>query len=102
MKQVINILLVLAVLAFLIGTLARFLSDGVLIGNEAVVYCPAFPSESVTKLAVCPGMAYHVPPPVSDIVPSANSLLPVPDTPVPPNTESRVTVNPWLRLTYAG
>ena len=38
MKQVINILLVLAALAFLIGTLARFLSDGVLIGNEAVVY----------------------------------------------------------------
>ena len=38
MKQVINILLVFAALAFLIGTLARFLSDGVLIGNEAVVY----------------------------------------------------------------
>ena len=38
MKQTINILLILAVLAFLVGTLARFFSDGGLLGNEAVVY----------------------------------------------------------------
>ena len=38
MKQTTNILLILAVLAFLVGTLARFLSGGVLMGNEAVVY----------------------------------------------------------------
>jgi len=38
MKQLANILLALAVLAFLTGTLARFFSDGVLLGNEAVVY----------------------------------------------------------------
>jgi hypothetical protein len=38
MKQTTNILLILAVLAFLVGTLARFFSGGVLLGNEAVVY----------------------------------------------------------------
>jgi hypothetical protein len=38
MKQAVNILLILAVLSFLVGTLARFLWDGVLLGNEAVVY----------------------------------------------------------------
>ena len=38
MNQIVNVLLILAVLAFLVGTLARFLSDGVLLGNEAVVY----------------------------------------------------------------
>jgi len=38
MKQLANILLSLAVLAFLAGTLARFFSDGVLLGNDAVVY----------------------------------------------------------------
>ena len=38
MKQLANILLALAALAFLTGTLARFFSDGVLLGNEAVVY----------------------------------------------------------------
>jgi hypothetical protein len=38
MKQLTNLLLGLAALAFLIGTLARFLSDGLLFGNEAVVY----------------------------------------------------------------
>ena len=38
MKQTVNILLILAVLAFLVGTLARFFSGGVLLGSEAVVY----------------------------------------------------------------
>ena len=38
MKQAVNILLVLALLSFLVGTVARFLSDGVFLGNEAVVY----------------------------------------------------------------
>lgn len=38
MKQLTNLLLGLAALAFLIGTLARFLSGGMLLGNEAVVY----------------------------------------------------------------
>ena len=38
MKQLINVLLGLAALAFLIGTMARFLSGGFLLGNEAVVF----------------------------------------------------------------
>ena len=38
MKQIANVLLMLAVLAFLVGTLARFFSNGVVFGNEAVVY----------------------------------------------------------------
>ena len=38
MKQLVNVLLILAVLAFLTGTLARFFAGGMLLGNEAVVY----------------------------------------------------------------
>jgi len=38
MQQIINLLLILAVLAFLAGTAARFFSGGMLLGNEAVVY----------------------------------------------------------------
>jgi hypothetical protein len=38
MKQVVNILLMFAVLAFLVGSLARFFSNGVFLGYEAVVY----------------------------------------------------------------
>ncbi|MDE2929071.1 MAG: hypothetical protein OXT71_22015 [Acidobacteriota bacterium] len=38
MNQLISILIFLAVLAFIVGTLARFLGGGNLLGNEAVVY----------------------------------------------------------------
>lgn len=38
MKQMVNILLGLAVAAFLTGTVARFVSSGELLGNDAVVY----------------------------------------------------------------
>ena len=38
MNRLINILILLAALAFVSGTLARFLSGGDLMGHEAVVY----------------------------------------------------------------
>jgi hypothetical protein len=38
MKKTTDILIVLAVAAFLVGTLARFFSGGTLLGNDAVVY----------------------------------------------------------------
>jgi len=38
MNRLVNILIILAALAFIVGTLARFLGGGTLLGNEAVVY----------------------------------------------------------------
>ena len=38
MNRLINALILLAALAFVSGTLARFLGRGTLLGNEAVVY----------------------------------------------------------------
>ena len=38
MNKLINILIFLAALAFIVGSLARFLGGGYLLGNEAVVY----------------------------------------------------------------
>ena len=38
MNRLINTLILLAALAFIVGTLARFLGGGNLLGNEAVVY----------------------------------------------------------------
>ena len=38
MNKLLNILIFLAALAFIVGTLARFLGGGHLLGNEAVVY----------------------------------------------------------------
>ena len=38
MNRLVNLLVFLAALAFIVGTVARFLGGGNLLGNEAVVY----------------------------------------------------------------